>query len=1009
MEEPAVQQEKIEGSWEGVHDGGKADWKNECSLSSLLKHSCLLCWSSPRDTDVVETDERALAKAAEIRELENAVAVENLELQEQQSDRKELEETLDKLEKHKEKLIQQIKSTRQLCYEESQQILSLQAVEVQKESQVEEYERELARARWRLKKLREEVKQAKRKVDEAGERNTPLQDSIRQSYEEILQEEHTLYSLSGGAVTPESQLEESTSPADTTEDDPLPMRPWGRSQSLPAYADLIMGGSGSSFCNNLADTREEVDDSETSSPKMDRSDIEDDPEEGDINNEGEKERENQESNINPSQLDFYQADPFAHCQSDHDLFNEDLFPKTDTSDGFTSDPFKGSDPFAADILFPEVNVGSVEGAGNVGDEADTSLSCAENKASQGTQCFESEFPDEDSDIEISYSREDLDAIAVGDDSCGFKPIQSSTEELGLEPIQRWRSQGQYSVESDPNGYELDLSAVSPPSDIEEQSLGSLAGEANTEATGRQEHGLSSGSAQAVPILGEQALFEQDWTGDVEQTLSRDVTSNQGTEWISNTEEEPGNPTTPQNSLDSQNLRIQPDSDQNRELSFELSYEPTSQSSFDPYGFKLSPEHSSHTLLDPDEAELSPEPAENYLTFDPEPSSSHPDQHDFDPYEFDITSSQMARDSDPYGFKLSPEEENQEVLELCDHDNQEAMDLCTYDNNEEVEPSNYSNQEVLEPHTYENQEVLEHCSHNNKDLCNNGNQEVLEPSSLVNRELVNNENQELLDLCSHDNREVVEPYRNNTIEELLEPCNYDNQEVLEPCSHGNRELLDFSHPENQEVLDFDKHGNQELLDFGSKENQEVVVSGSHDNQELLDLGSNDVQELLDLGSHDNQEVLDLLSKEVFPEANNNQCIVEQELNASPTNSSDSDVASEDMLGLELSNTSICTTNKTNTNTSDTLNMAVSNTSANQDFATSNAPTSHSLLEGDLGSVFGAGGYISCPDVADDLEPLDRRQANPVAEPVRPVRPVRPPRPSLRAKEKAQSQTQGIDLK
>lgn len=46
--------------------------------------------------------------------------------------------------------------------------------------------------------------------------------------------------MSGGAVTPESQLEESTSPADTTEDDPLPMRPWGRSQSLPAYADLIM-------------------------------------------------------------------------------------------------------------------------------------------------------------------------------------------------------------------------------------------------------------------------------------------------------------------------------------------------------------------------------------------------------------------------------------------------------------------------------------------------------------------------------------------------------------------------------------------------------------------------------------------------------------------------------------------------------------------------------------------------------------------------------------------------
>lgn len=67
------------------------------------------------------------------------------------------------------------------------QILSLQADEMQKESQVEEYERELARARWRLKKLREEVRQAKRKVEEAGERDVPLQDSIRQSYEEILQ------------------------------------------------------------------------------------------------------------------------------------------------------------------------------------------------------------------------------------------------------------------------------------------------------------------------------------------------------------------------------------------------------------------------------------------------------------------------------------------------------------------------------------------------------------------------------------------------------------------------------------------------------------------------------------------------------------------------------------------------------------------------------------------------------------------------------------------------------
>lgn len=128
-----------------------------------------------------------------------------------------------------------------------------------------------------------------------------------------------------------------------------------------------------------------------------------------------------------------------------------------------------------------------EGAANVCDEVDTSLSCAENKASTGTQCFESEFPDEDSDIEISYSREDLDAIAMDatstDEVLGFRPIQSSSEELGPEPKQGWRSQGQYSVESDPNGYELDLGAVSPPSDIEELSLVSLPGQSTTEAAG----------------------------------------------------------------------------------------------------------------------------------------------------------------------------------------------------------------------------------------------------------------------------------------------------------------------------------------------------------------------------------------------------------------------------------------------------------------------------------------------------------------------------------------------
>lgn len=52
---------------------------------------------------------------------------------------------------------------------------------------------------------------------------------------------------------------------------------------------------------------------------MDKSDIEDDLEERDISNEGETEKGKKESTVNAkplSQLDFYQADPFAHFQSD---------------------------------------------------------------------------------------------------------------------------------------------------------------------------------------------------------------------------------------------------------------------------------------------------------------------------------------------------------------------------------------------------------------------------------------------------------------------------------------------------------------------------------------------------------------------------------------------------------------------------------------------------------------------------------------------------------------------
>lgn len=423
------------------------------------------------------------------------------------------------------------------------------------------------------------------------------------------------------------------------------------------------------------------------------------------------------------------------------------------------------------------------------------------------------------------------------------------------------------------------------------------------------------------------------------------------------EEELGNSAAPQNLLDSPTVFLQPGCELDSELSIDLSYEPATKSSFDPYGFKLSPEHSHHAFLDPDEEELSPQCSGNDIVFVSDPPISHPDEEDFPysphPYGFNTTSSQLARDSDPYGFKLSPEPDNQEDLDLQGHTDLETMDICTFDR-------------VLTV-----LEASEHCGQSPQpDLSNNGNQEVVNPFDLDNVEVFH-ENQEVLDLCSDENQEVVGPFDNYIVDKLTKPP--------------------ISSPENQEVLDLDSRVYDEFSDFRITENQEVFLSQSDSNQEVC---RNDDTEVLSVGHHDNQEVLELWSKDIFPEANNNQCVVESKVSVRSTStSSDSDVDTKDLLGLGLDN-SFCTTNRANTSNPDSTHVDVSSTSSTQDLALSSAPTSHHLLEGDLGSVFGAGGYIGCPDVADDLEPLGRRQAYSLPEPVQPIRPVRPPRPSLR---------------
>ncbi|XP_020318474.1 uncharacterized protein LOC109871873 isoform X2 [Oncorhynchus kisutch] len=748
---------------------------------------------SERDQDFVEQDQGVIQKTGEIKDLQDAVQQEVIELQEQRGDRQELEETLEKLEQHRVELEEQLKLTRLECVQESQQILSLQAEEVARETKVEEYERELARARRKLKQLKMEVRKAQGKVEEAGERTIPLEESISQSYEEILQEEQTFSTLrserTGDATLPDHQQVESndTSPSSLrTEDGTLdvpdvPARSWGRSQSLPVYAEILANlGCAARAKDGLSYTQEEEEEETPvpSTPKIDKGEEEEKMEE-----EEKISQTRSTSSIAVEDLDFYHPDPFIHCESEHDLFkDDDFFANTDKSD---DDPFKGTDPFAADILFPEGTEEPYPSSDPFPDtpaclepgfneDTDNSLSCPENKASTGTQCFESEFPDQDesSDIEISYSREDLDTVhtdavelsfvepktLIMTERLGFKPIYTAqtcsldTElddadepglALGRQPFSEssrantWAAGPNLSTESDPNGYEFNINAVSPPSDIEEIdiTLGSIqvgfrvvcdsvelsypvgiqACDSEPAGTGGCDLPEPSPPVPIRPVRPPRRL-----KGGASAVLVEEPDTPKAERC------DPGSSNRSADSELDSAIGMDPlisSAEHNSKFSFsnslELNYEPSSQTSYN-YGFKLSPEHHSEEILDPFGTELSDEEADNQASFDPnefEPTAQ-PETQDkfdpyefgqkphatnqasFDPYEFEPTAQPETQDKfDPYEFGQKPHATNQDTFDpygfklvSFETDNQAIVDLHSSDGTNLKDNNNRTNRD-----------------------------------------------------------------------------------------------------------------------------------------------------------------------------------------------------------------------------------------------------------------------------------------------------------------------------
>uniref|UniRef100_A0A8C9U1X7 Epidermal growth factor receptor pathway substrate 15 n=1 Tax=Scleropages formosus TaxID=113540 RepID=A0A8C9U1X7_SCLFO len=343
------------------------------------------------EQEIKEKEESIQQRSSEVQDLQDEVQRESSELQRLQSQRQDTQDALDKLDRQKAALEDQLGQIRQLCNDENELILSLQAQQVEQEEKIVEYQTELARAQEELQRLQEEAAHMEEKVKAAYAQLSPLQDSIKHSYSEVsqvqqklrdlqMQERNVVAQLSwtkhiqeepamvNGALEEEQhnhqqeplsreELQEQHEIEEQEQEERLrtPEEQGPRLSSPEGFCNVPVATwpeddnetcNASSSTEVASDVKEEEESSKDSTPKVESPEL--------------------EMTLEPSQLalqplpqestppiaaplDFFQADPF----SDNDPFKDDPFSRVDVSDPFGGDPFKGMDPFGAESFFKQ--------------------------------------------------------------------------------------------------------------------------------------------------------------------------------------------------------------------------------------------------------------------------------------------------------------------------------------------------------------------------------------------------------------------------------------------------------------------------------------------------------------------------------------------------------------------------------------------------------------------------------------------------------------------------------
>ncbi|KAI7810212.1 uncharacterized protein si:ch73-140j24.4 [Triplophysa rosa] len=288
----------------------------------------------------------------EIKELKDAVQMEEETLQRVKTLRCETQEAVERQEERKSQLRDQLKIMENLEKQEREVLQSLQEEQQELEQTIQQYDVKLRAVSDSVLQLQMEVDCAKAHSENIHVRIAPLQDS----FDEILQVKKKLDELIAGFMTDERSVTEIPEKAtcENVENDfdrnhqeeirseqEVEEVKLERSVDTQCSADNLKSSGSSSFTEiTLTEVKEEDVMFRSATSQLESFDMEEEDFEM-----------VQHSQTTNRQFDFFRPNPFT----DGDVFGDDHFPKADVTERLPRDPFKGTDPFASDTLFVDIS------------------------------------------------------------------------------------------------------------------------------------------------------------------------------------------------------------------------------------------------------------------------------------------------------------------------------------------------------------------------------------------------------------------------------------------------------------------------------------------------------------------------------------------------------------------------------------------------------------------------------------------------------------------------------